>query len=207
MPKDPSRPLSRELVAREGLALLDGSPRSDLTMRRLAGRLGVDPMALYRHVANKDDLIRAMSDAVLGEALGDGTGPDADDPVAAAVRLHDHLVAHPARLSVVAEAATTASSAAFSIRAVLGLVARGVPEDVAVAALRAVVAYVLGSALLTVSEREDDGADVDPAEVGALLARAGRPVDADTVTRLLRSPLGDVRSGLDALLRPLLDPT
>jgi hypothetical protein len=70
-----------------------------------------------------------------------------------------------------------------------------------------VVAYVLGSALLTVSECEDDGADVDPAEVGALLARSGRPVDADTITRLLRSGLGDVRSGLDALLRPLLDPT
>ncbi len=204
MPQHPPRRLSRERIAREGLALIDESPGSELTMRRLAARLGVDPMALYRHVANKDDLERAMSDAVLGEALDGGGDPDADDPATAAVRLYEHLVAHPARLSVVAGAATTASSAAFSIRAVLHLTAQGVPEETAVAALRAVVAYVLGSALLTVAESEDDGADVDPAEVAALLARTGRQVDPDTVARLLRRGLGDFRAGLDALLGALL---
>lgn len=38
-----------------------------LTMRRLAEVLGVAPMALYRHVANKDDLIDAMVDLVFSE--------------------------------------------------------------------------------------------------------------------------------------------
>jgi hypothetical protein len=145
-----------------------------------------------------------MSDVVLGEVLGDGSQPGADDLVTAAVRLHEHLVAHPGRLSIVAGAATTVSSAVFSIRAVQDLTAGGVPEEVAVAALRAVVSYVLGSALLTVSERDDDGADVDPQEVAARLARGGRPVDVETVTRMLRTGLGDFRVGLDALLRALL---
>ena len=36
-------------------------------MRTLADMLGVAPMALYRHVANKDDLIDAMVDVVFGE--------------------------------------------------------------------------------------------------------------------------------------------
>ena len=36
-------------------------------MRTLADGLGVAPMALYRHVANKDDLVDAMIDAVFGE--------------------------------------------------------------------------------------------------------------------------------------------
>ncbi len=203
--RQPSRErLTRERIAREGLALVDEQPTSELSMRRLAGRLHVDPMALYRHVANKDDLVRAMSDVVLEEALGDGSEQGADDLVTAAVRLHDHLVAHPGRLSVVAEATTTVSSAVFSIRAVQALTARGAPEEVAVAALRAVVSYVLGSALLTVSERDDDGADVDPLEVAARLARAGRPVDVETVTRMLRTGLGDFRAGLDALLRAFL---
>ncbi len=206
-PPRPSRErLTRERIAREGLGLVDEQPAAELSMRRLAGRLGVDPMALYRHVANKDDLVRAMSDVVLGEVLGDGSQPGADDLVTAAVRLHEHLVAHPGRLSIVAGAATTVSSAVFSIRAVQALTARGVPEEVAVAALRAVVSYVLGSALLTVSERDDDGADVDPREVAARLARGGRPVDVETVTRMLRTGLGDFRVGLDALLRSFLGP-
>ena len=38
-----------------------------LTMRQLAEMLDVAPMALYRHVANKDDLIDAMIDVVFGE--------------------------------------------------------------------------------------------------------------------------------------------
>jgi AcrR family transcriptional regulator len=36
-------------------------------MRTLAEMLEVTPMALYRHVANKDDLIDAMVDVVFGE--------------------------------------------------------------------------------------------------------------------------------------------
>ena len=36
-------------------------------MRTLADELGVAPMALYRHIANKDDLIDAMVDMVFSE--------------------------------------------------------------------------------------------------------------------------------------------
>ena len=36
-------------------------------MRRLAQELGVVPMALYKHVANKDELLDGMVDVVVGE--------------------------------------------------------------------------------------------------------------------------------------------
>ena len=36
-------------------------------MRRLAQELGVVPMALYKHVANKDELLDGMIDVVVGE--------------------------------------------------------------------------------------------------------------------------------------------
>lgn len=49
-------------MLREALALLDDEGFDALTMRRLAERLGVVPMALYRHVANKDDLIIGVID-------------------------------------------------------------------------------------------------------------------------------------------------
>ena len=47
-------------------------------MRTLAEMLEVAPMALYRHVANKDDLIDAMVDVVFGESACPARGRLAD---------------------------------------------------------------------------------------------------------------------------------
>jgi AcrR family transcriptional regulator len=64
----PSRTrLTRERVQRAAIAAADAGGLEALTMRKLADVLEVAPMALYRHVANKDDLIDAMVDIVFGE--------------------------------------------------------------------------------------------------------------------------------------------
>ena len=60
-------PLWRDRVLRTALAHADAAGLEGLTMRRLAQMLDVVPMALYRHVANKDDLIDGMVDQVFGE--------------------------------------------------------------------------------------------------------------------------------------------
>jgi AcrR family transcriptional regulator len=49
------------------MAHADKRGLSELSMRKLAEVLGVAPMALYRHIANKDDLIDAMIDVVFTE--------------------------------------------------------------------------------------------------------------------------------------------
>ncbi|GAA4287989.1 TetR/AcrR family transcriptional regulator [Georgenia daeguensis] len=59
--------LSRDRVLRAGVALADEEGIDALSMRRLAQRLGVVPMALYRHVANKEELLDGMVDVVIGE--------------------------------------------------------------------------------------------------------------------------------------------
>ncbi len=67
--------LSRERVLVAAMAQADAGGLDELTMRKLAEMLGVAPMALYRHVANKDDLVDAMIDAVFAEIplpLADG---------------------------------------------------------------------------------------------------------------------------------------
>ena len=67
-PKAKPRPrLSRERVLRAAMEHADKGGIETLTMRRLAEALGVAPMALYRHVSNKDDLIDAMVDLVFSE--------------------------------------------------------------------------------------------------------------------------------------------
>jgi AcrR family transcriptional regulator len=60
-------PLWRDRVLRTAMAHLDDAGMEGFTMRRLAHLLDVAPMALYRHVANKDDLLDGMIDLVFAE--------------------------------------------------------------------------------------------------------------------------------------------
>jgi len=60
-------PLSRERVLRAAVALADAHGIESLTMRRLGEALSVEAMSLYKHVANKSDLLDGMTDAVFGE--------------------------------------------------------------------------------------------------------------------------------------------
>lgn len=62
-------PLNRARVLHAAVALADGSGAEALSMRRLAQELGVVPMALYKHVANKEELLDGMVDAVVTEAM------------------------------------------------------------------------------------------------------------------------------------------
>ena len=77
-------------------------------MRKLAQALDVVPMALYRHVANKDELLDGMVDVVVGEIdppldrhrLEDGDARadplGAPRPAAPSVGVAGHGVAHVA---------------------------------------------------------------------------------------------------------------
>ena len=60
-------PLSRARVLQAGVALADQAGLEAFSMRALAQELGVVPMALYKHVANKDELLDGMVDIVFGE--------------------------------------------------------------------------------------------------------------------------------------------
>jgi AcrR family transcriptional regulator len=63
----PRSPLTRERVLRTAIGLADQGGIESLSMRKLAQALDVVPMALYRHVANKDELLDALVDVVVGE--------------------------------------------------------------------------------------------------------------------------------------------
>jgi AcrR family transcriptional regulator len=69
-PKAEARvPLSRERVLRATVGLADEGGIESLTMRRLAERLGSEPMSLYYHVASKDALLDGVADLILGEII------------------------------------------------------------------------------------------------------------------------------------------
>ena len=76
-------PLTRERVLRTAMDLADRGGIEALSMRKLGQELGVDAMALYRHVRNKDDLLDGIVEVIVAEI---------DRPQAT-----DEMEGHPAR--------------------------------------------------------------------------------------------------------------
>ncbi|MET3950016.1 TetR/AcrR family transcriptional regulator C-terminal domain-containing protein [Arthrobacter sp. UYEF36] len=66
-------PLNRERVLQGAVALADDVGLESLSMRRLAEDLGVVPMAIYKHVSNKDELLDGMVASLIGEIDPPGT--------------------------------------------------------------------------------------------------------------------------------------
>jgi AcrR family transcriptional regulator len=60
-------PLNTARVLQAAMALADEAGLEAFSMRLLAQELDVVPMALYKHVANKDDLLDGMVDLVFSE--------------------------------------------------------------------------------------------------------------------------------------------
>ena len=71
--------LTRELVLRAALALVDAEGLDALTMRRLGQELGRDPMALYRYAAGREALLDGVAETVLAQLVipADGRGWEA----------------------------------------------------------------------------------------------------------------------------------
>lgn len=73
---EPRPRLTRERVLLAAIDLADTGGFEALSMRKLGQALGVEAMSLYNHVANKDDLLDGMVDAVFGEIGPPPSGAD-----------------------------------------------------------------------------------------------------------------------------------
>ena len=65
-PLEGRAPLTRDRIVRAAIEAADRDGLEGLSMRRLGQSLAVDPMALYRHVRDKEDLFQGMREAVVG---------------------------------------------------------------------------------------------------------------------------------------------
>jgi len=69
-PERREQALSRERIVGAAIALLDREGEHGLTFRALAAELATGAGAIYWHVANKDELLVAATDAIVTAALG-----------------------------------------------------------------------------------------------------------------------------------------
>lgn len=89
--------VARDDILAAALTLLDEGGGKGLTMRALAERLGVTPMSLYNHVADRKGLLLALSDQVYGAVL-EGVPGQADPHTeirTLLTRYHDAVASHP----------------------------------------------------------------------------------------------------------------
>ncbi len=66
-PASPRTPLNRQRVLHAAVAVAESAGIGALTMRSLATQLGVRPMALYHHFANKEEILDGIIDVVFSE--------------------------------------------------------------------------------------------------------------------------------------------
>jgi AcrR family transcriptional regulator len=102
------KPLNRDRVLRAAVALADGAGVEAVSMRNLAHELGVVPMALYNHVANKDELLDGMVEVIVGEIDPPVDGIDWKDAVRQRVLSARRVLLRHRWASVVIESRTHA---------------------------------------------------------------------------------------------------
>ncbi|SET10262.1 TetR/AcrR family transcriptional regulator [Nonomuraea wenchangensis] len=89
--------LSRPAVVAAAMAVADEHGLAGLTMPAVAARLGVTTMALYRHVASKDDLLDALVEALLPPLPPESGGASWRERLGAmAAAIRDTAARHPA---------------------------------------------------------------------------------------------------------------
>ncbi|MER7364904.1 TetR/AcrR family transcriptional regulator [Nonomuraea wenchangensis] len=89
--------ISRPAVVTAAMAVADEHGLAGLTMPAVAARLGVTTMALYRHVASKDDLLDALVEALLPPLPPESGGASWRERLGAmAAAVRDTAARHPA---------------------------------------------------------------------------------------------------------------
>jgi AcrR family transcriptional regulator len=90
------RKITRELVFKVALELIDRHGADALSMRRLGAALGRDPMILYRHAPAKAALLDGVVETVLGQLKVDPADPDWAAQLRGVARQYRALaLAHP----------------------------------------------------------------------------------------------------------------
>ncbi|MFD3873322.1 TetR/AcrR family transcriptional regulator [Streptomyces sp. NPDC058623] len=159
--------LSQEQIVAAAVRLLDAQGIEALSMRRLGTEMGTAATSLYRHVANKDELIELVVDEVYGELeLPEAGGPEGwrTGLSHSGHGLRAMILRHPWVASVLGQVGLAhlgPNLMRMSERMLELTLGAGFPPGEADLAIKAVISYVSGAA-------------TSEASYLSLLARSGR---------------------------------
>jgi AcrR family transcriptional regulator len=134
------------------MRLADEGGIDSLTMRKLAGALGVEAMSLYNHVANKGDLVDGIVDLVVEEIVLLADAADWRAAIrACATSAHEAFLRHPWACSLVIGPTSTRQPRAPRLRYMEWLLERlrdaGFSPELTYHAYHALDAHILGFTL------------------------------------------------------------
>jgi AcrR family transcriptional regulator len=140
--------LSRHRVVRVAVAIIDEVGPEGLSMRLVASRLGVTPMALYNHVGSRADLLAAAVREMLDDARFDVGRQEWRDAVGHCFReMRRICVAHPGLAPLLQAEDVSPDAALLPLRVtVSALSGAGLTMDEAKRAYFGLVAFTLGLA-------------------------------------------------------------
>lgn len=165
--------LDRQQVIDAAVQLLDADGLDSLSLRTLASRLGVQAPTLYWHIGSKSELLDALADAIMDEAILAVPAPAQDENWAdwflrSLTELRGALLRHRDGARTVSDARLSLRRGDFSELAMTTLVGRGVELHRArltvLAGERFTVGYVL-------EEQAPTDATQQPPSVDELQAR------------------------------------
>jgi AcrR family transcriptional regulator len=166
------RGLSRDLIVRSALELIDQRGTSQLSMRNLGQRLGVEAMSLYRYVHGREDLLEGIVASLLHDVEA-----KLDDPLAEhwqgylqtlAHKMRDIALEHPSAFPLVATRHPATPWLRPPLRSlelvesfIASLTGYGFTDEQIAGTYRAFSSFLLGQLLLESAVR---GGDTSPAE-------------------------------------------
>jgi AcrR family transcriptional regulator len=205
----PGRParLSRDGILRAALEIADAEGISAVTMQRVARASNAEPMSLYRHVRNKEDLLDGLVDLVYTEI----DLPTPDEPWRAAMRrraisARDALLRHPWAVSLMESRAHPGpANLAHHDAVVANLFAGGFNAMTAVRAYNLVDSYIYGFTLQVHQLPFDPSQQLAELPAEMLTAfPAGQYPNLETVARDLVAAgfryIDEYEAGLDLIL-------
>lgn len=204
-PRAPRNTVTPERLVAVAVQMADEVGLEGLTIRALAERLGVRPMALYHHVPNKDALLDAIVDAVFAEIEPPSPdGPWRTQLEKSAVSKRAALIRHPWALALLETRTNPGPANLTHHEAVLDVLRSAGFTLAATAHAYAVLdAYTYGFALQEIMLRAAGLTD-DIDEVAAGMALHGRPRLAEFVSEYALQPGYDFadswQPGLDIVL-------
>ncbi|WP_280275356.1 TetR/AcrR family transcriptional regulator [Nocardia wallacei] len=148
--------ITEEKIVAAAVRLADAEGLDALSMRRIAAAMGSGTTSLYRHVANKDELIELMVDAVYAELPLPEPTPDWRIAMAAHAReFRALLLRHPWLAQQASRRPALGPNVIRQADHVLGVVAAATPDATLVnLVVHAVNTYVLGAVGTELAELE-----------------------------------------------------
>ena len=148
-PEQPRKPLNRDRVLQAAVAFADEFGIESLSMRKLGDVLHVEAMSLYKHVANKDEILDGMVDLVAAEIEVPMIGGDWKKAMRRrAISAHNVLLRHPWATMMIVSRANVGVAMLRYVDATIGcLRGAGFSYPMADHAWNAIDCYVYGFTL------------------------------------------------------------